>query len=321
MSASVRIRGFTMVIVASILWGVSGTVAQSLMQHYQFQTDWLVAVRLLSSGVILLALSLLGQHRQNVWHLLRSGGDFVRLLIFSILGMLAVQYTFFAAIEAGNAATATLLQYLGPVFLVLYFIIRTRKLPSLAQVTALVLALGGTYFLITGGNPGKLTISAGALAWGLASALALAFYTVYPTLLLGRWGSTVVLGWSMLIGGVVLGLSTQTWTYTEMIWTLPSVLAVLFIILFGTLIPFYLYVDSLNYIRPTETSLLASAEPLSAVITAVFWLHVSFGLFEWIGCLCIIGTVFALSRHREKPKEVSLGVASDETRRGKLEKV
>lgn len=311
MSSSARIRGFIMVIVASILWGVSGTVAQSLMQHHQFQTDWLVTVRLLASGILLLLLSLMGAGRQNVWGILRSGEDFLRLLLFSILGMLAVQYTFFAAIEAGNAATATLLQYLGPVFLVCYFIIRLRKMPSVAQVTALVLALGGTYFLITGGNPGKLTISVSALAWGLASALALAFYTVYPTLLLGRWGSTVVLGWAMLIGGIALGLATQTWEITGMNWSPTSVMAVLFIILFGTLIPFYLYVDSLNYIRPTETSLLASGEPLAAVITAVVWLHVPFGLFEWIGTLCIIGTVFALSRHQEKPKGVSLSMAED----------
>ncbi|MCC0564371.1 MULTISPECIES: EamA family transporter [Brevibacillus] len=306
MFSSLRVRGFTMVIVASILWGVSGTVAQSLMQHYQFQTDWLVASRLLASGLILLALSLCGPHRQNVWRILFSGGDLARLLLFSIAGMLAVQYTYFASIEAGNAATATLLQYLGPVFLVVYLVIKLRQLPSAAQVTALILALGGTYLLITGGNPGKLTISAAAVIWGLASALALAFYTVYPKPLLGRWGSTVVLGWAMLIGGIGLCLAKQPWQATDMIWSVPSVLAVVFIVLFGTLIPFYLYVDSLNYIRPTETSLLACAEPLSAVITTVVWLHVSFGMFEWIGGLCIIGTIFALSRHREKAKEPAL---------------
>ncbi|MEJ8547877.1 DMT family transporter [Brevibacillus borstelensis] len=306
MFSSARVRGFTMVIVAAILWGVSGTVAQSLMQHYQFQTDWLVASRLLASGLLLLAFSLFGPHRQNVWRLLFSGRDFVRLLLFAIAGMLAVQYTYFASIEAGNAATATLLQYLGPVFLVVYLVVRNRQMPSAAQVAALLLALVGTYLLITGGNPGKLTISAAAVVWGLASALALAFYTMYPKPLLGRWGSTVVLGWAMLIGGIGLCLAKQPWQATEMIWSAQSISAVVFIILFGTLIPFYLYVDSLNYIRPTETSLLACAEPLSAVITAVVWLDVPFGMFEWLGGLCIIGTIFALSRHREKAKQAGL---------------
>ena len=66
-----------------------------------------------------------------------------------------------------------------------------------------------------------------------------------------------------------------------------NALFVLFVILFGTLIPFFLYLESLRYIRPTETSLLASAEPLTAAVAAVLWLKVPFGLPEWVGALCI----------------------------------
>ncbi|MCM3079353.1 DMT family transporter [Brevibacillus invocatus] len=298
-----RFRGFSMVLVASLLWGVSGTVAQSLLQHYHFTTEWLVAARLLLSGAVLLLLSLAGDKRQNVWKIVRSGPDFGKLVIFALFGLLAVQYTYFASIELGNAATATLLQYLGPVFLTGYLVARNRQLPSVAQMLALFLALLGTFLLITNGNPGNLSISTGAVLWGLASAVALAFYTLYPKKLLERWGATVVLGWGMLIGGIGLCVLSQPWQATGQIWMMQSVLAVGFLVLFGTLIAFYLYLDSLRFILPSETSILASAEPLSAVVATVVWLHVPFGLFEWLGAFCIVGTVFALANHKEKKAE------------------
>ncbi|MED4782595.1 DMT family transporter [Brevibacillus choshinensis] len=303
MEVSSRARGFAMVLVASLLWGVSGTVAQSLLQHHSFTTEWLVAARLLLSGTLLLLLSLFGNDGQNVWRIMSSGADVGRLFLFGIFGLLGVQYTYFASIEIGNAATATLLQYLGPVFLTVYVVVRHRQLPSSAQMLALMLALIGTFLLITNGRPDKLSISAGAVVWGLASALALAFYTLYPKSLLHRWGSTVVLGWAMLIGGIGLCILTRPWQAIAIDWEITSVLGVAFLVLFGTLIAFYLYVDSLRFIKPAETSLLASAEPLSAVVATVVWLHVPFGWFEWLGAICIIGTVFALAQKVETKKK------------------
>lgn len=303
MQVSSRVRGFSMVIVAAMLWGVSGTVAQSLFHHYSFTTDWLTSVRLVASGVVLLLLSLMGENRQNVTRILRSGGDFVRLVVFGICGLMAVQYTYFASIEQGNAATATLLQYLGPLFLTLFLVLRYRKMPTVMQIVALVLALLGTFLLITNGKPGQLSIAPGAVIWGLLSAVALAFYTLYPKKLLDRWGSTVVLGWGMLIGGISLSAIAQPWQVTGQIWDVSSVLGLCFLVVFGTLIPFFLYLDSMRFIQPSEASILGCAEPLSAVVATVVWLHVSFGLFEWAGAACIIGTVIALSRNSPKKME------------------
>jgi drug/metabolite transporter (DMT)-like permease len=48
---------------------------------------------------------------QNVWKIWGNKNDSFSLIFFSILGMLGVQYTYFAAIKYGNAATATILQY------------------------------------------------------------------------------------------------------------------------------------------------------------------------------------------------------------------
>nr|WP_207717003.1 EamA family transporter [Clostridium beijerinckii] len=286
-----------MVIIGAMLWGISGTAAQYLFQKKGFSPEWLVVIRLLSSGIILLLYTFM-KGEQNIWKVWKSKNDALSLIFFSILGMLGVQYTYFAAIKYGNAATATILQYSSPVIITCYLAIRNKKIPELKEIIAIGLAMLGTFFIITKGNIHSISISRLALFWGIASAFAAAFYTLQPRLLLRKWGSILVVGWGMLIGGIVFSFIKQPWNCTG-IWSTNSILAIIFVVLFGTLIAFTCFLESLNYIKPTESSILSSAEPLSAAILSVLWLHEELGIAQWIGTACIITTIIILSRIKQ----------------------
>jgi Predicted permease, DMT superfamily len=280
-----------------MLWGISGTAAQYLFQKKGFSPEWLVVIRLLSSGIILLLYTFM-KGEQNIWEVWKSKNDALSLIFFSVLGMLGVQYTYFAAIKYGNAATATILQYSSPVIITCYLAIRNKKIPKLKEIIAIGLAMLGTSFIITKGNIHSISISRLALFWGIASAFAAAFYTLQPRLLLRKWGSILVVGWGMLIGGISFSFIEQPWNCTG-IWSTNSILAIIFVVLFGTLIAFTCFLESLNYIKPTESSILSSAEPLSAAILSVLWLHEELGIAQWIGTACIITTIIILSRIKQ----------------------
>ncbi|GGE40474.1 permease [Pullulanibacillus camelliae] len=285
--------GLAFVLISATLWGVSGTVAQYLFSQHGLTPAWLVDIRLLCSGAVLLLITAVKQPQQFIL-LLKSKRDIMQLLLFGLIGMLGVQYTYFAAIKAGNAATATLLQYLAPVIIVFYLSIRTKALPHFVECIAILLSIIGTFLLVTNGSAGTLSLSKSALFWGLAAAFALAYYTLQPSALLSRWSSLMIVGGGMVIGGVVFSFVQQPWRFSGS-WSMWSMLAIVFVVILGTLVPFYLYVESLKYIQPSEASLLACAEPLSAAILSVIWLHVKFGLSEWIGALCIIMTIILLA--------------------------
>lgn len=293
-----RKNGIVLVLTAAVLWGISGTVAQYLFQQQGFNPEWLVVIRLFMSGVILLGLAY-RKEKQRIWGIWKNKPERSNLVLFSILGMLAVQYTYFAAIKHGNAATATILQYLGPVLITCYLAIRSKRFPSLKELTAVVLALSGTFFLVTHGSIYSLSISGLALFWGISSAVALAFYTLHPQKLLAKWGASIIVGWAMLIGGVGFSIVHPPWKI-EGQWSLPTFFAVIFIILFGTLVAFYCYLESLKYLTASETSLLACVEPLSSAFLSVIWLNVPFGFADWLGTLGIISTVAILSIHQGK---------------------
>lgn len=288
-----RTKGLLLVIIGAMLWGVSGTAAQYLFQQKGFSPEWLVVIRLLVSGIILLTYAVI-REKQDIWKVWRSKHNCYSLIIFSLIGMLGVQYTYFAAIKHGNAATATILQYLSPVIITCYLAIRTKKFPSIRQNTAIAFAMLGTFLIITKGNIHSLSISKSALFWGIGAAFTSAFYTLQPRALLGKWGSTLVVGWSMLIGGIAFSFIRKPWNFVGQ-WSIDSMFAVMFVVLFGTLIAFYCYLESLKYIQPTEASILSSMEPLSAAVLSVLWLRVPLGVVEWLGIVCVIAAIIILS--------------------------
>lgn len=293
-----NLHGILMALGSAISWGISGTCAQYLFEEKSLSPSWLVTWRMILAGIILVTFSLY-QEKRNVFSIWKKPSTVIKLLLFSLLGMVAVQYTYFYSISLSNAATATILQYIGPVFVVAYYAIMERRWPILAEFGALFLALAGTFLLVTHGSLEQIVMSEQAFYWGILSALALAFYTIQPVGLLRTFSPAAVTGWGMLVGGIFFSMYTQPWSL-DGIWDWETVIAMGYIVLFGTVLSFYFFLRSITLIGATKASLLCSVEPLSAAFTAVFWLGVSFVGLDWIGTLFILLTVVLLTLGRKK---------------------
>jgi drug/metabolite transporter (DMT)-like permease len=303
---SSRIKGLMMVITGATLWGLSGTAAQVLFQHKQITAEWLVVVRMMIAGSALLLFAVCKRMAIfSIWTGIKSIGS---LLLFGFVGMLGVQYTYFASIATGNAATATLLQYLAPVYIVLYAMAAQKHRPSKEVMLAIVLALLGTFLLITNGSTGELKVPLISVVWGILSGVALAFYTLASAQMLKKWHSIIVVGWGMVIGGGGMCFVFPPFPLPAIRWDVETWLLILFVIVFGTLFAFLLFVESIRYLSPTESSLLSSVEPLSAVIASIVFLHVPFGLFQAIGAACIMVTVLLLSPKKERQSSNSTSI-------------
>lgn len=289
-----RTKGIILVLTAAFFWGISGTVSQYLFQALHISAEWLTTVRLLSAG-LLLTLIAYKQEGTRIFDVWSHKADILGIIIFGIIGMIGVQYTYLAAIKHGNAATATILQYLGPAIVTSYFILKAKRLPTAKEIIAVFLALFGTFLLVTHGNFQTLSISKLGFFWGILAAFGLAFYTIQPIELLKRWGSTIVVGWGMIIGGVVFSFVAPPWQF-EGEWTFGANFAFLFVVVCGTVLAFYSYLESLKYLSASETSLLACAEPLSAALTSVLFLGVAFGWMDWLGSGFILLTIVVLSK-------------------------
>ncbi|WP_028402273.1 EamA family transporter [Ectobacillus panaciterrae] len=303
-----RRTGLFLVITGAIFWGVGGTVAKKLFQQSAIDVNWLVTTRLLIAGFLLLTVQFFRKDRSQIFGVWKNRRTAVQLVIFGLLGMLAVQYTYMASIKHGNAAVATLLQYLAPVMIIIYSILRKQAVLTRQDLLTVLLALVGCFFLLTNGAISKLSVPALTIIWGVLSGLALTFYTLYVVPLLKQYDSLVIVGWAMIIGGFALSFIHPPWQLDFASLTVETYLYLVFVIVFGTMIAFWFYIESLQSLSPKETSLLGSLEPLAAVLTTVVWLKASFGFFQWVGTACIIGMILLLALNKKSPVKNELTI-------------
>lgn len=283
-----RLIGFILVISGCFFWGIGGTASQKLFQSEGIEVGWLVVARLLISGVLLLLMQALFKDKKQIITIWQDKASATRLIIFSVVGMLAVQYTYMASISLGNAAVATLLQYLAPVMIIVYTVLRKQASFTRRDAITVTLALSGSFLLLTNGSLAALAVPLPAVIWGLLSGATLAFYTLYAIPLLARFDSLVVVGWAMVLAGVIMSFFHAPWDVDVSTWTFATIIYLIIVIIFGTMLAFWFYIESLQSLKPKEASLLGNIEPLTAVVATVVWLKEPFGTFQWVGAGLIL---------------------------------
>jgi len=300
METTHEIKGILLASVSATFWGVSGAIAQTLFDTTDINSIWLTGIRMLGAGICLLLISLVT--KVDLWSIWHHPSDLLQVAGYTLLGLMPVQFTYFLAVEASNAATATILQFTGPVFIALWLVVAHQQWPTRSEGLAILLAIIGAFLLVTHGNPAALVISGWALIWGLLSGVTSATNTLMPAKLLTKYSAMTVNTWSMLLGGILFNCIQPFWSIHVPL-TLGNISKLSFVVLFGTLLAFLFFLQSLKYIQPTVASLLDAFEPLSATVIAVALLGVSFEWLDVFGSLLIISTVFILAigqRHNDR---------------------
>ena len=295
------ITGTIVTIAGGILWGVSGVCGQYMFQNKGVTAPWLVSVRLVAAGLLMLCYYFLTDREQTlaIWKSKRDRRD---VLIYGLLGMMPCQYAYFQTIEWSNAGTATVIQYLGPALIVIWVCFRTKRMPTVQEVIGVILAVIGVFLIATHGNPTTLALSGRALLMGLASAVAVALYTLEPARLQKKFDTPLILAWGMAIGGIALTLISRPWTVKGIQVDTEMFTALAFVVVFGTMAGFSLYMTGVKLIGSVKASLYACVEPVSSMILTVLWMKVKFTTPDLIGTLFVIATIIILAIPTKKHK-------------------
>ena len=288
-----RTAGIWITLSGGACWGLSGCFGQYLFQEKGITAEWLVTIRLFFAGLLLIALGLILMRKKmgEVWN---HPVDRKRLLLFSIGGMLTCQYTYFAAIQYSNAGTATVLQSLNPLLILAIVCMKQKRLPKKIETAAIFCALLGVFLLSTHGDIHSMTITALALLFGFGAAASAAAYNLLSGDLLRTYGVYAVVGYAMLVAGILMMILVRPWEY-DVILDKGTVLAVVGVVVIGTAVAFSLYLKGVSIVGPFMGSLLGMIEPIVAVIVSLVFLGAAFHIMDFMGFVLILGTVTALS--------------------------
>lgn len=294
MAFSDKLKGFLCILLADILWGLSATVAKYLFNQQISPFD-LVQVRLILSSVLLLAyLAAVNPEAIRV-----KRPDLPYLFIFGTMGMATVQFTYLFTISETNVATAVFLEYLAPIFIFIYELLRGREGLTKTKMLSLAGAMAGG-FLIVKGTPGAgMAVTPLGLASGLTSAVSFAFLTVYSSYRLKKYSAWTTLLWGMGIGGLVWCIYQAPWV-TFLAHGLHDWLFFLYIAVFATIIPYGLFFKGIKYLSPVVAGITSTMEPVAAGILAFLILGEVLTNMQITGGILILAAVIAIQLRPDK---------------------
>lgn len=293
------IRGTILVIVSAIFWATSSACGQYLMNSRGVPAEWLASTRILASGFILTVVGVLN-NRKAAKELVHRPKDLFTIVLYGTAGLMMAQFTFLKAVNASNSATATVLQYLGPILIVIFVCLKNLKMPTVAEAVSIFLAVLGVFLLATHGNPTELTMSKEALIFGLLAALGMVFYSILPVKVAPKYGSITVAGLGMLSGGIVEMCFVRPWTY-DVTLDAKGIVAWCAVTVIGTALGYTIYAQGVADIGSVKAGTIASIEPVTSTLFTLL-LGTSLVFWDFAGIAAIVATIFILSRPSKQIK-------------------
>jgi len=279
-------KGIIFALLGGTGWGLSGTCSQFLFSYSDAAPLTVTIYRLIFSGLLLIIINLIRQP-QDMLDIFKNWKDVVHLVIYGVFGVGLCQLSYLSAISYSNSGTATVLQSSGIILVFIIASIMQHKKPKGLEYLCLVLVMGGVFLLATHGDISHLYLSREGLFWGAAAAVAVALYTLLPGKLMSRFGTSLVLGYAMFIGGLVLfAVSGDARILTD---TRPvTLLSIAFIVTVGTAFGFSFYLKGVGLCGAKKASMISSVEPVVATLTSFLFLHTAFMPMDLAGFASVI---------------------------------
>jgi drug/metabolite transporter (DMT)-like permease len=224
-----------------------------------------------------------------------SRRDLPFFVVFGVVGLAGVHFTYFKAISYTNVATAILLQYLAPVIVLIFSVIVLSQRVTWTLPTGVMLSILGCALVVGAIGGDGLAVSPEGIVWGLVSAV---FFAAYS--LMGRYAAPRFSPWTTLVYG--LAFASIFWLLylggpfgaADAFTTAASTAAVLFIAVASTIIPFAAFLKALHYIDPTRATIVATLEPVIAGVVAYLVLGETFGTVQILGGFLVLGAIMLI---------------------------
>ena len=280
-------RGYLLIATAAFFWGASATLGKLAFTG-------LLAER---AGEATLGPLILAQSRTSIAVLLLVPALFflrgystirlrpieiVRCMVMGTVGLAASNFLYYYAIDKTSVATAIILQYTAPIWVLFYMVARGRQRATLKRAGSVFLVVVGA-FLAVGvlqfGAVGHLVSLAGlrfdllGVLATLAAALSFAFYNVYGSSLVNRHERWTVVVYAMAGAALFWLLVNPPWKvvaahYSGRQWIFLGVFS-----LVSMLLPFSCYFAGLQYLDPTKAIVTSCLEPVFAILFAIVFVH------------------------------------------------
>lgn len=281
-------KGIFQVATAAFLWGSLGIFGKTLNGNGVLPLA-IVAIRILVASVILLIYWVI--IKKDIPRIKKK--DIPTLFLYTLFSVIAYNYFYFSAISLIPVATAAILLYLSPIFVVLLSAVFLGEKLTLKKLLATAIVLIGTILVVSPQNLNNINFL--GVLFGIGSGITFAFYSLLGKKLTKENDPVSVVTFSFGLGSIGLLslalISKQiTISYSLYSWALLFILGII-----PTLMAFVLYNTGLKKIEASKASIVSTLEPVTAAILGFVILSEKLSGLQILGIVIVVVGVALIS--------------------------
>ena len=286
--------GVTMVVAAATIFALNGTVSKLLLQG-GYDAPQLTAFRAAGAFLGLLAI-ILATKGPGVLKATRA--ELPRLIIFGLAGLYLVPMLYFIAISHLPVGIGLLFEFTAPAWVALWVRFGERQPVRRRLWVGLALCLAGLV-CVTQLWAGQLSLDPIGIAAGMASAILLAGYYVMGSKTVATRDPLSLTCWSFGVAAVAGAIVRPWWNFDASLLLgtsdgVPMWLLAIYLLIFGTIIPYLLVTFSMRHLPPTSVGIIGMTELVLASIFAWILLSEALSPAQIIGgAILLTGVILA----------------------------
>lgn len=281
-----RLSGLPLIALAAVLWAFIGLFTSALLDRALTATE-IALWRALIAGACFAAHALArGQGR------VRSLRDAGGLAAFGIVAVGLFYVALARAVELGGVSLAWILLYTAPAWVAVAAVTLLGEHVDAIRRLLIAVTVAGVVLVALGGGDGVM-VSPASLGWGLAAGLAYASWYVGGKHFLPRYSPVTISAWILLVGAVVLLPLTPLRALPASAWWLLIGLGVV-----STYLPALAYYSGLTTVDASRAAIVATIEPVVALLLAVLIEGERLGPLAALGGLLVLAAATTASARR-----------------------
>jgi drug/metabolite transporter (DMT)-like permease len=231
------------------------------------------------------------------------------LIAFGLFGFAAVNLFYFLAIQRLNVGVALIIEFTAPIWIALWMRFIQKKVVSKLMWWGLVVGLTGLVLIAQVWR--GLTLDGLGVTFALLDALALALYFLVGEKLVGVKSSEATMAWGLGISSAFFAIIQPWWSFpfaelgrvvglTGRLAgiSIPAYYLILWIIVLGTAVPYFLVLNGLRGLSAATSSSIGMLEPVFGGIFAWIFLYEKLTLIQSVGAVVVLIGIYLANRAR-----------------------
>lgn len=291
------LKVYIMTIAGAACWGLIGLFIVPL--YDRGFTAWdVVAVRAIFTFAILIIIMAIF-YRAQLRTRLKDHIFFAGAGIFSIAFF---NFFYFEVFSQSSISLAVTLLYTGPLFVTLLSRLFFKESLTIRKGWALALAIAGCAFVVGLLPLGQESIPMKTLLIGILSGFCYALYSIFSKPVTKRYSALTITTYTFLYTSVFMLLTSDIARKTDQFQYVDVWISAVLLALVSTVAAFVLYTSGLKYLEASKASILATIEPIVAVVTGVLFLGEHLLAWQVLGIALVLYSAILVAGGGSKNK-------------------